>query len=108
MIIVRDNIFERFTKIDKNVFTSNLISDGACRLYGYLSGLPTGHNYSDNYIVKALGISKRTLSNRKAELTKRDLILVKQIGPRNYMLFVGRLDRPASQVQYEWEKNNDK
>ena len=36
-----------------------------------------------------------------------DLILVDQISPRVYMIFVGRLDHPASDVRLGWLDSND-
>ena len=107
MIVIRDGLSSCFTKVDKYVFTCRDLTDGAKVLYGYLSGLPTGRNYSDNYLVVALKISARTLANRKKELADLDLILVSQISPRVYMLFVGRLDHPASVVKSKWEQEND-
>ena len=109
MIIIRDPISKCFTKVDKYVFTvpSNRLTDGAKVLYGYFSGLPTGRAYSDKYLMKALGISQGTLTRRKKELKDMDLILTIQLGPKVYMMFVGRLDHPASLVKMHWEKEND-
>jgi hypothetical protein len=107
MIIIRDPLSSNFTKVDRRVFTKRGISDGAKVLYGYLSGLPTGQKYTDSYLVKALDVSMRTIANRKKELTNADLILVSQISARNYMLFIGRTDHPASLVKMHWEREND-
>lgn len=107
MIIIRDGLSGCFTKVDKYVFTCRDLTDGAKVLYGYLSGLPTGRNYSDNYLVKALEVSAKTLARRKRELKDKDLICIDQISPRVYMLFVGRLDHPASEVRNNWRKDND-
>lgn len=107
MIVIRDGLSNCFTKVDKYVFTRRNLSDGAKVLYGYLSGLPTGRNFSDKYLIEALDISARTLANRKKELAHLDLILVSQISPRVYMLFIGRLDHPASQVKFLWDQEND-
>ena len=107
MIVIRDGLSRCFTKVDKYVFTNRDLSDGAKVLYGYFSGLPTGRNYSDTYLLKALGISMRSLARRKAELVATDLIMVDQISPRVYMLFIGRLDHPASEVKKHWAEQND-
>ena len=107
MIVIRDSINHRYTKVDKNVFILRGLTDGAKVLYGYLAGLPTGRNFSDSYILKALGISRRTLANRKRELKDMGLILIEQVSPRNYMLFVGTTEKRANQVRDEWVDAND-
>lgn len=107
MIVIKAPLNRSFNKVDKHVFTKRGLTDGAKVLYGYLSGLPTGQNFKDSYLVKALDIGQRTLNNRKKELSDLDLILVKQISPRVYMLFIGTLVYPASLVKEEWEKEND-
>lgn len=107
MIVIRDNIFSKYTKVDKYVFTYPGITDGAKVLYGYLSGLPTGRNFSDKYILTSLGISPRTLANRKKELKDAGLILIDQISPRNYMLFVGTTKKTATEVKEDWIRAND-
>ena len=107
MIIIRDMVRDNYTKVDRSVFTNRNLTDGAKVLYGYISGLPIGQQYNDKYILKALDISQQTLTRRKQELKKLDLILVSQVGPRNYVLFIGRTNNPASWVKRNWEKEND-
>jgi biotin operon repressor len=107
MIVIRDSINYRYTKVDKNVFVIKGMTDGAKVLYGYLAGLPTGRNFSDKYILKALGISRRTLANRKRELKNMGLILIDQISPRSYVLFVGNTLKRAHEVREEWKNSND-
>jgi hypothetical protein len=106
MIIIRDPISRSFTKVDKHVFTKRGLTDGAKVLYGYFSGLPAGRTYNDGYLMKALDVSQKTLTRRKKELKDLDLILTIQLGPTVYMMFVGRLDHPASLVKSNWEQAN--
>lgn len=108
MIVYRDNVRESFNQVDKKVFVHKGLSDGAKVLYGYLAGLRVGQNYSDTYLIKALAISSKTLARRKKELTDLGLILVKQVRPRVYMLFVGHTRRSATSVMMDWENENDR
>ena len=107
MIVVRENTPSSWCKVDKKVFANPNITDGAVRLYGYLIGLQSGRNFTDAYLVKALGISNRTLANRKRELSVQGLIKVKQVAPRLYMLFIGSTQRPAESVYLNWRKESD-
>lgn len=97
-----------FTKIDRHVFANPKLSDGAVRLYGYMCGLRNGANFSDSYIMKALGISKRALYNRKRELKALDLILIDQLGPRYYILYIGYTGMSATEVKELWTEESDK
>ena len=106
MIIVRKETHVRFTKVDNALFTTRKLSDGAKILYGYLLSVNKNKQYSDNYIMKALGIGKTTLTRRKQELKALDLISIKQTGAREYYLFIGRLNYSASLVKHEWEKEH--
>jgi len=92
----------QFTRVDKRVFVDRNLSDGAKVLYGYMLGLRNGQNFSDKYIMKALDISKVVLARRKKELKDRDLILVEQIAPRVYFLYIGYSTCPASKVRETW------
>ena len=107
MIIIRDPITKKFTKVDRQVFTKRGLTDGAKVLYGYLSGLDTSRTYTDNYLIAALEVSQNTLTRRKKELRDADLILTIQLGPRVYMTFVGRTDHPASLVKLNWLKQSE-
>lgn len=96
-----------FTKIDKGVFTDKRLTDGAKVLYGYLCGLRNGANFSDNYIMEAMDISKPSLARRKRELTEYGLILVDQIAPRVYVIYIGFSRCSAAQVKEQWLKEDD-
>ena len=96
-----------YTKVDRYVFTNRKLSDGAKVLYGYLAGLKSGSNFSDTYILKALGISKAVLYRRKKELTETDLILMEKLDLRTYAIYVGWTKVPASQVKQEWIADED-
>lgn len=95
---------ESYTKVDRKVFTDPSLSDGAVRLYGYFCSLRNGANYSDAYVIKALNLSKDTLARRKRELKNAGLILVEQIQPRVYVLYIGFTGYPAEKVKWQWEK----
>lgn len=104
MIIRKEIPRSCWSKIDNRVIQDNTISDGAVRLYAYLIGMENGRNLTDAYIVKALSVSSKTLYNRKRELTKKNLILVEQIQPRVYSIYIGTKSKPASLVKQEWDK----
>jgi len=104
MIIRKSLATDKYSKIDNKVWTNPKLSDGAVRLYGYLASLRNGQNYVDNYLVKALGITQKTLTNRKRELKNEDLILSEQIDKKIYILYIGTSDRPASYVKEYWNK----
>lgn len=97
---------EGYTKIDRKVFTDSSLSDGAVRLYGYLCSLRNGSDFTDNYLIKALGISKDTLARRKRELKERGLILVEEIRPRCYVIYIGYIGYCAEQVKKQWESES--
>ena len=107
-MIIRHNLpSKRFTKLDRYVFTKKGLSDGAKVLYGYLCGLRNGQNFSDSYIIEALGISKPVLYRRKKELTDNALILMDQISSRFYVIYIGHTKMHAAQVKRQWEKAED-
>lgn len=94
---------ENWVKMDKALAIDATLSDGAYRLYGYLSGLRNGADFNDNYIMHGLGVTKNTLAKRKRELTKLGLILVDQIRPRQYVIYIGHSRCPALKVKKMWE-----
>ena len=107
-MIIRHSLPSRgFTKVDRNVFTMTQLSDGATRLYGYLCGLRNGANFSDKYILKAMIISQRALTNRKKELKDAGLILMEQITPRIYIIYIGHTKLSALDVKNQWIKEED-
>ena len=97
----------QFTKLDRRVFTNPKLSDGAVRLYAYLCSLRNGANFSDTYVCKAMGISKRVLYNRKKELTELDLILVDQISARCYIIYIGYTSLGAKEAKELWKAEDD-
>ena len=103
---VKNNILG-YTQVDKYVFTKRGLSDGAKVLHGYLAGLKDAENFSDTYILKALGISSTVLARRKKELKDHDLILVDQIGPRVYILYVGSTKISASAYKEQFTAEED-
>lgn len=94
---------ENWVKMDKSLAVNPAISDGAYRLYGYLCGLRNGADFNDTYIMNGLGITKNTLAKRKRELTKVGLILVDQLRPRQYVIYIGHTMCNATQVRHLWE-----
>ncbi len=77
-------------------------------MYGYLCGLRNGANFSDKYLIQALGITQRTLSSRKKELKDENLIMVDQVSPRIYVIYIGHTKLPATLVKSQWLKEEDK
>lgn len=107
MIIRHSLPHNSYTKVDRHVFTIHELTDGACRLYGYLCGLRNGANFTDRYILKALDISQAVLTRRKKELKDMDLILVDQVDLRTYVVYIGHSRLPASDVKKSWVEEGD-
>lgn len=107
MIIRHSLPHSSFTKVDRNVFTNLKLSDGACRLYGYLCGLRNGANLSDAYVMKAMNISQTVLTRRKRELKQEQLLLVDQISPRVYVAYIGYTGFTAESVKTSWLRETD-
>lgn len=107
MIIRHSLPNKNYTKIDRRVFINPGLTDGSKVLYAYLCGLRNGANFSDKYLVKALDISLRALANRKKELKQHDLILIEQISPRVYVIYIGYTSFPASEVRSMWKDESD-
>ena len=107
-MIVRHNLpSDKFVKFDRAVFTLHTLSDGATRLYGYLCSLRNGANFSDKYITTALKISQAVLTRRKKELKDHQLIMIDQLTPRIYIIYIGHTRLPASEVKNQWVKEED-
>ena len=107
-MIIRHNLpTKQYTKLDRKVFCNPELSDGAVRLYGYLCGLRNGASFSDTYIIKAMAIKQSTLTRRKKELKDADLILIDQVSPRIYVIYIGHTSHPASDVKRGWLKEDD-
>lgn len=105
-MIIRHAFPEKnWMKMDKNIAVDSSLSDGAFRLYAYLCGLRNGSDFNDNYIMKGLNVTKATLARRKRELAKFDLILIDQIRPRQYAIYIGHSTFRASKVKEAWEKD---
>jgi len=107
MIIRHSLPSKNYTKVDRRVFANPKLSDGAKVLYGYLCGLRNGANFSDKYIMKALGLSQRSITNRKKELKDSDLIFIDQIGPRLYVVYIGYTSLSAKDVRANWINEED-
>ena len=103
---INNEVEEENQHIDRHVMTMN-ISDGAKVLYAYLVGLRTGANFNDKYILKAMIISQRALTNRKKELKDAGLILMEQITPRIYIIYIGHTRLSALDVKNQWIKEED-
>lgn len=108
MFIKRAPITAPFAQIDKRVIENNKLSDGAKVLYMYLSGLWLGRDFTDGYLMKVLGLSRRAVANRKKELKDADLIYIEQLGPRVYMMYIGNTRDPASAVKKKWDEDKQK
>tara|TARA_B100000929_G_scaffold108179_1_gene85708 strand:+ start:11199 stop:11549 length:351 start_codon:yes stop_codon:yes gene_type:complete len=93
----------KFTKVSRQVLFNKELSLGAKVLYSTLCSLKPGQNYTDNYLIKALDISKPTLTRWKAELKKEDLVLIKQVHRNVFFTFVGLPDYPASRLYAEYQ-----
>lgn len=97
-----------YTMLDRYVFTDRRLSDGAKVLYGYLKGLKNGANYNDKYLLKALNTSQASLTRRKKELKDADLIMIDQVTPRLYVIYIGHTKMTASEVKARWKTEEDR
>ena len=107
MIIRHSLPTKSFTRIDRRIFANPNLSDGSKVLYGYMCGLKNGANFSDKYLLIAMDISQAVLTRRKKELKDMDLILVDQIAPRVYVVYIGYSGMPATEVKDWWLSNHD-
>jgi hypothetical protein len=82
------------------------LSDGAKVLYGFLCGLRSGANFSDTYVMGALGISRTSMTRRKQELKKCRLILMHQVSPRVFVMYIGHTRLPAESVKLNWDNED--
>jgi hypothetical protein len=96
---------EKFTKISNKLWTNPNLSDGAKVMYGFIASLPNGKTIHDGYLTKSLGLSDRTVNYRKKELKDAGLLLMVQLAPRVYDLYVGHPDLLADEVRLLWEKD---
>lgn len=87
--------------VDRNVITNPDLSDGAKLLYAFLVGIPPGGNYTDAYLMKALGLSKRAIINRKNELRKADLLYIERLSSRVFQAYIGNSNISGMQVAAE-------
>ena len=108
MYIKRAPVVKPFTQIDKRVIENKKLSDGAKVLYMYLSGLHLSTDFTDGYLMKVLGLSRRAIANRKKELKDCDLIYIEQLGPRIFMMYIGNTKNPASEVKKWWDEEKKK
>jgi len=97
---------DKFTKISNSIFSDPNLSDGAVRMYGFIASLPNGKTIHDGYLAKCLNLSDRTVNYRKKELKDAGLLLMVQLAPRVYDLYVGYPEYPASAVKAMWEKED--
>ena len=108
MYIKRAPIIKPFTQVDKRVIENKKLSDGAKVLYMYLSGLHLSMDFTDGYLMKVLGLSRRAIANRKKELKDEDLIYIQQLGPRIFMMYIGNTQMSASEVKKSWDREKQK
>lgn len=95
---------EKFTKVPNELWALEDLSDGAKVMYGFIASLPNGKTIHDGYISKSLNISGRTVTNRKTELVGKGLLLMDQLAPRVYDLYIGYPGMPAARVKQLWEE----
>ena len=103
MIIKKSLPREGFAKISNKIFRKSGLSHGASCLYGYLCTLPNGKTFIDKDVMKDMGCSQPVLTRWKRELKDNNLILVLQLAPRIYDLYIGHPGLPASEVKMRWE-----
>lgn len=94
------------TRIDNHLIYDIELSDGAFRLYVFLFGLHASTNYTDGYLMKAMGLSRRSIANRRKELKDRGLLITEQIAPRVYHAYLGTGKLTAKQVKSIVKKND--
>lgn len=104
-MIIRKNLPKQcYTKLDNKVFILPGLTDAAKVLYGYLASLRTGQDYSDKFLINAMGIGQATLTRRKRELKKVGLIMAEKTSMRTSVLYIGSTQMPANVVKELWDK----
>ena len=106
-IVQAPELKDKYSKLDRYVFVNKDISDGGCRLYGYMLGLKSGDSFSDEYMMKTLGISRAVLSKRKRELRKFKLLSTTRLDARTYVNFIGNTVVDSEMVKHQWQKRQD-
>ena len=94
-----------YSKIDNKVATIDRgsVCDGAKVLYLYLAGFKNARRITDNYVLSVLNISENTLVKYKKQLKDADLILIDHIAGREYDMYIGSTQFPASKVKEYWD-----
>ena len=107
MALIRKYLAKKnYTNVDNNVtlISKSELSDGACRLYMYLASFQNGRRITDSYILKVLDMGESSLKKYKAQLRKLDLIVVYKIVGKEYDMYIGSTQIPASKVKEYWDE----
>ena len=94
-----------YVKLDKSVLSHKDLTDGAKVLFAYLCCLRNGRNLTDTYLMKVLRLSQSALTRRKRELKDAGLILIDQVRPKLYVVYIGHTKLPATAVKVQWDKD---
>lgn len=99
------NFFRGFNGLAKFGLTHR-----ALVVYLFLCELAPNRDYSDKYILKALGMSANVLALAKKELREQDLLCTKRVGMNSYRMYIGYPKMPASEVARKdnIERENDR
>jgi len=111
MQIIRKQLAsDKYTKIENSicVLDPKELSDGGLRLYMFLASLKNGIEVTDTYLMLKLQKSARSILKYKQELKKLDLICTTKVQSNMYFIYIGTLERGATQVKCTWELEQER
>lgn len=99
--------YEGYTKIDNQVARIKELSGNAVKMYVFIAGLQNGRSITDQYLVKALGFSKKSITKYKNELKAYDLLAVERVHRGLHYMYVGSTSVSASALKEYAVLNED-
>lgn len=107
MIIRHASPNKAYVKIDRYVLTNPALSHGAVRLYCLLCSMRNGANFSDEYLIKVMKVTRQTLHRWRLELKEKDLIYVDKVSKFSHIIYIGLSNKGARVVKQQWENYED-
>ena len=95
---------DTYVKYDPRIFLIKGLSDGAKVLYGYMSSMRNGSDFSDIFFMRGLSLSETAYRRRKKELVEVGLLLVDRVGLKQYIMYIGFIGFKAEAVRTMWLK----
>jgi len=92
-----------FVLIDEDLCFNRELSIGARLVYVALKTLKPDRDINLKIFAQKMGIGITSLDKYKKELTDAGLIMVHQIRPRQFNLYIGSSHQPAENVKEYWD-----